>query len=113
MQELVMWGLGIGISIVVTIIGSLLAKKDAAQEKEIVALRTDHGKHISELWEMHNRDAQRLNDFEVRIAREHYVKQELDAKFDKLEIAFRDGFKDLGDKLDQIVRRLPNHSSDY
>lgn len=50
----------------------------------------------------HEIDVRELAELRERIAREHYVKQELDNKFDKLERAFTDGFKDLGTKFDRL-----------
>lgn len=85
----------IGVGVVIAIIGWLLRNKDAAQEKQ-----------ISELWDKHNDDAKALNDLRVQIAQNHYVKHELDQRFDKLEMAFREGFRELGDKFDKLAERL-------
>ena len=57
----------------VAIIGYFLRQKDAAQEKQITAL-----------WEKHDDDANKLEALRLQIASEHYVKRELDEKFDRL-----------------------------
>jgi hypothetical protein len=106
MNEVAMWILGIGVPVIVTVIGSLLAKKDSAQEREINDLRGAHEKQITELWNMHNIDAQALQDLRIQIASNHYVKQELDVRFDKLEAAFTAGFRDLGDRFDRLAEKL-------
>lgn len=89
------WILPTGVGIIVSVIGYLLAAKDNAQEKQITAL-----------WEVHNADASRLANLELHVAKEHYIKPELDAKFAHLEIAFRDGFHELGNKFDKLSDRL-------
>jgi hypothetical protein len=58
------------------------------------------------LFELHDRDAAALNDLKLQIANEHYQKRELDGKFDKLDITFRDGLKNLGDKFDNFSQSM-------
>jgi hypothetical protein len=83
------------IGIIVSVVGYLLAAKDSAQEKQ-----------ITELWNKHNEDADRLNGLTSRVDREYYVKHELDARFDKLEQDLKDVFRELGDKFDCFAERL-------
>lgn len=82
----------------IAIIGFFLRQKDEAQ-----------GKQISALWLKHDEDAKALADLKERIAREHYVKAELDARFQRLEDAFKDGFNELGNKIDRLSEVLLNH----
>lgn len=87
-----------GIFMLLGIVGWFLRAKDSAQEKQ-----------ISALWEKHDEDVRSLQELRERIAREHYVKAELDMRFQRLEDAFRDGFRDMGDKLDKISSLLLDH----
>jgi hypothetical protein len=80
---------------IATFVFWLLRNKDAVQAKQ-----------IDDLIRMHNEDAKRLQDLELEIARKHYVKDELDAKFDKLEDAFKIGFELMGTKFDRLSNAL-------
>lgn len=71
-------------------------------EKAFDQLWTKQRDDFAQLTVKHEADVRELAELRERIAREHYVKQELDNKFDKLERAFTDGFKDLGAKLDRL-----------
>ena len=87
-----------GIAMLLGVVGWFLRSKDEAQAKQ-----------ISALWEKHDEDVRSLQELRERIAREHYVKAELDMRFQRLEDAFRDGFRDMGDKLDKISSLLLDH----
>lgn len=71
-------------------------------EKSFDQLWTKQRDDYNQLIIKHETDVRELAELRERIAREHYVKQELDNKFDKLERAFTNGFKDLGTKLDRL-----------
>ncbi len=86
------------IMLLIGIIGFFLRQKDEAQ-----------GKQISALWLKHDEDAAALADLKERIAREHYVKTELDARFQRLEDAFQQGFQELGSKIDKLSEVLVQH----
>lgn len=77
----------------------LLRQKDLAQQKQ-----------ISMLFEKHDADAQRLQDLELDIAKHHYLKVELDPKFDRLALSFRTDMESLGLKVekltDAVIRRV-------
>lgn len=91
--------IGMGfLSVLFTVLWFLLRKKDEAQEKQIAVLFVKH-----------DEDAQRLRDLELDIAKKHYVKEELDRMFDRLEVTFKQGFASLGGKLDDMNRALTNH----
>lgn len=90
----------VGVMLLLGIIGFFLRQKDEAQ-----------GKQISALWLKHDEDAEALADLKERIAREHYVKTELDARFQRLEDAFQRGFQELGSKIDKLSEVLIQHLS--
>lgn len=73
----------------------LLQQKDSKQQKDIELL-----------WTKHDMDAKELELLKLQIASQHYVKTELDSKFDRMEETFRSGFKDLGTKVDQLTTAL-------
>ena len=73
----------------------LLRNKDARQEDSIKLL-----------FEKHDEDVRRLDSFQLEIARQHYIKPELDAKFDKLESAVKEGMDSLGKKFDRLSECL-------
>ena len=73
----------------------LLRNKDARQEDAIKLL-----------FEKHDGDSLRLDNFQLEIAKQHYVKPELDAKFDKLENAIKESMDSLGKKFDRLSECL-------
>lgn len=81
-----------------TVVWYLLRQKDARQQAA-----------IDLLFQKHDVDSKELQDLKLQIASQHYVKGELDTKFDKLEGAFRDGFASLGLKFDNLGQVLVNH----
>lgn len=83
------------LGVVFSVIGYLLRKKDEEQARQIALL-----------FSKHDADALALQELRVQLAREHYQKSELDARFDKLEAAFRAGFSDLGVKFDRLSEAL-------
>lgn len=82
------------------IIGWFLRSKDEAQAKQIALLFIKH-----------DQDAEALSELKERIAREHYVKGELDARFQRLEDAFKTGFHELGAKIDKLADAMVAHLS--
>lgn len=117
------------------IIGYLLSRKDAQQEQEILSqkqarevdlkvtqalsLQLASGletilhsqKEVQKLFELHDADAASLADLRLHIAAEHYHKKELDTRFEKLDLTFREGFKDLGDRFDKLTTALLDRSN--
>lgn len=79
-------------------------------EKKFDHLWTKQRDDYSQLLTKHEVDVRELAELRERIAREHYVKQELDNKFDKLERAFTGGFKDLGAKFDRLSDVIANRA---
>ena len=87
-----------GISGVGTVVWYLLRQKDD-QQAEAIAL----------LFKKHDEDYAELQALKLQIASQHYVKGELDDKFDRLESAFRSGFAELGAKFDRLGETLVQH----
>lgn len=81
-----------------SVVWYLLRQKDEQQ-----------GEQIKLLFKKHDEDAKELEALKLQIASQHYVKSELDLKFDKLESAFRDGFNALGNKFDKLGEALISH----
>ena len=78
-----------------TVLWYLLQQKDAKQQKDIELL-----------WAKHDLDAKELELLKLQIASQHYVKSELDSKFDRMEETFKEGFKSLGAKVDYLTTTL-------
>ena len=84
-----------GLGVFFTVLWYLLQQKDAKQQKDIELL-----------WTKHDLDAKELELLKLQIASQHYVKSELDSKFDRMEETFKDGFKSLGMKVDHLTTTL-------
>lgn len=87
-----------GLTLVFGTLGYFLKQKDAQQAHQ-----------IEMLFHKHDEDAKALQELRVQIAEGHYKKSELDAKFDKLEYAFKAGFDSLGYKFDKLSDVLVDH----
>lgn len=85
-----------------SIIWWILRNKDTNQDSKL----SDHQELIDLLFVKHDADVQRLTDLELEIAKKHYERTELDARFDKLEKSFKEGFSLLGDKLDKLSEKI-------
>lgn len=92
------WLIQGGILGLVSIVMWFLREKDEAQAKQIALLFLKH-----------DQDADALADLKERIAREHYVKGELDTRFQRLEDAFTHGFTELGAKIDKLSDAMMAH----
>ena len=93
--------------LIVPALAYLLNKKDASQEKEIVSLRETCGL----LFKKHDDDAAALASLRIEIAKEHYLKHELDARFHSLETAIKESSASLGAKFDKLADTLMVHLS--
>jgi len=92
----------IALPAVVGVVGWLLANKDAKQQEEIKLL-----------FKKHDADTEALRLLELKVAQNHYERPELDRKFDKLELAIKDGFSELGSDLREMTRALNKHLNDH
>lgn len=82
----------------VAVIGWFLRQKDEQQAKSIALL-----------FQKHDEDAANLAALRLEIAKEHYLKHELDARFVSLENTFKHGMHDLGAKFDKLSEILIAH----
>ena len=73
----------------------LLLQKDSKQQKDIELL-----------WTKHDSDVTELQQLKLQIASQHYVKAELDQKFDRMDTSMRSGFKVLSEKVEQLSKTL-------
>ena len=87
-----------GILGLIGIIGWFLRQKDEQQAKSIALL-----------FQKHDDDAKALADLRLEIAKEHYLKHELDARFLSLEQTFKHGMADLGAKFEKLSEILVAH----
>ena len=86
------------LGLLISIVGYLLQKKDHEQEKQ-----------LEDLYTKHHQDADRLHQVELKLASDHYVKSELDNRFDRLDISMKHGFETLGAKFDVLSAQLVAH----
>lgn len=89
-----------------SVVAYLLKQKDEKQGKEIAEMRAAMDRHVELLWQKHDTDAKDLSELRLHIASQHYVKTELDARFDRMEASFNHGFHDLSGKLDKLIDAL-------
>jgi len=90
----------------------LLNKKDASQEQQLTALKDLNEKlqkQIDLLFKKHDDDVAALNSLQLQIAKEHYLKHELDQRFQSLETTFRQGFDGLSTEFKGLSRILIAH----
>lgn len=81
-----------------TILWYLLTQKDSKQEEAIKLL-----------WQKHDIDAKELDNLKLQIASQHYVKAELDQKFNQMDATMRNGFNILSGKVDELSKTLLTH----
>ena len=86
------------VSILIGVVGWLLASKDTKQQQEIAVL-----------FKKHDDDAAALAALRVEIAKEHYLKHELDDRFRSLEQAIKESSATLGGKFDNLAETLVAH----
>ena len=92
------WILQALLAALVAVVAYLLRQKDEEQAKSIALL-----------FKKHDEDVEKLKVLELKVATDHYIKPELDAKFDKMETTFRLGFESLGSKFDKLTDILVAH----
>ena len=81
-----------------TLLWYLLTQKDSKQEEAIKLL-----------WQKHDIDAKELENLKLQIASQHYVKAELDQKFNQMDATMRNGFQILSGKVDELSKTLLTH----
>lgn len=95
-------------SILIVLVGWLLANKDTKQGELIVK----QDEQIAILFKKHDDDAAALAALRVEIAKEHYLKHELDSRFHSLEQAIKESSHTLGLKFDHLAETLVAHLID-
>ena len=85
-------------TILIGVVGWLLSNKDAKQQQEIAIL-----------FKKHDDDAAALAALRVEIAKEHYLKHELDDRFRSLEQAIKESSATLGKQFDNLAETLVAH----
>lgn len=88
-------------AILIGLVGWLLSNKDAKQAEEIKIL-----------FKKHDDDAAALASLRIEIAKEHYLKHELDSRFQSLEQAIKESSHTLGMKFDHLAETLVAHLID-
>ena len=89
------------VSILIGAVSWLLSNKDAKQQQEIAIL-----------FKKHDEDAAALAALRVEIAKEHYLKHELDDRVRSLEQAIKESSATLGMKFDHLAETLVAHLID-
>ena len=67
---------------------------------------------IQLLFKKHDADKDALDEFKLHVAGKHYEAHTVDEKFDKIENSVKDGFRDVGNKLDRLSGMMLNHITD-
>lgn len=88
------------IMLITGIIGWLLSRKDEQQAKEIATL-----------YRLHEEDSAKLEALQREVDREHYRKNELDSKFDKLDVSIKEGFAGLREDMKEMMTSFHAHVS--
>ncbi len=94
MEEIYKWGA----YALVGLLGWLLSNKDSKQAHEIELL-----------FQKHDQDAKDLAELKLVIAKEHYIKAELDERFRSLDQTFREGFRELNTQFAALSAALLAH----
>lgn len=111
---------GTAVTGIIALVINSIKQQNAAQQKELDELREKFNEkcefqqsQVTLLFQKHDEDVERLRGVEMRIASDHYIKPELDAKFEKIEVAVRQGFqevsgsmKGMGDRFDALAHQL-------
>ena len=87
-----------GLITLIGIVGFFLRQKDDKQAKEIALL-----------FKKSDENAAAHGSLRLEIAKEHYMKGELDTRFAHLERTFKEGFDTLGKKFDDLSIALLRH----
>ena len=64
---------------------------------------------IAALWVKHDEDAKKLEDLQRHVDKEHYIKSELDNKFDRLESTMKAGMDKLSHQFEILSDVLTQH----
>jgi len=95
------------------LIGWSLNRQIAQHEKENDEKFADVKKETDLLFKKHDDDAAKLQDLREMVLSQHYKREELDVKFERLEGAFKQGFASVGDKLDELNKTMTTHIGEH
>ena len=108
MEEFTTWW-SLGVVGVCTVLWWLIRQRDTTLNTEITDLECRRKADSEMLWQKHDDDVRRLQDVELDIARRHYVKEELDDRFDRIERSINNGMESLCVKMDRLSDALLKH----
>lgn len=94
------------ITMIFSALGYLLHQKDSRQEKDIQSIKADCKEKHDLLFRKHDEDEKELQEVKIILAGKHYERDELDAKFNRLEGAIRESSEKLGEKFDLMSKTL-------
>ena len=65
--------------------------------------------HIDALYELHRTDAAKLTDLEIKLAKEHYDKPEVNSIVADIKDTLQRGFDGMGERFDALARVFTDH----
>lgn len=97
------------VAALIAVVWNFLRKADEQQDKNLETTRDHLQKQCSILFIKHDEDAARLSELKESIARNHYERSVLDGKFQRLEDSMKNGFHEIGTKIDKLSDALMAH----
>ena len=102
------------ITIIFSVIGWLLSNKDDNQGKEMASIKSDHEKAINALRQDYEKDVDdikqsqrkdedKLTALELKVAGDHYNKDEVKSMFDSFKLYLDQRFNRLENSIDRIL----------
>jgi len=95
------------------LVGWSLNRQIAQAEKEREDERKHYDDQIKLLFRKHDEDANKLQDLRELVIGQHYRRDELDTRFERLETTFKNGFEDMGEKLDGLSKAMVSHIGEH
>lgn len=102
------WAFG-GVSLLFGVIGYLLSQKDKRQGEEIAEIKATCRADIENLYRLHHADHEKLSEYKLLVAQNHYTQPQIDFKFQQLDNTMREGFRILSADLKEMTRTLTEH----
>lgn len=99
----------LGVAGVCTVLWFFVRQRWSKQEQDFAEYKAKQSEETRLLWEMHHKDAGKLIDLELHIAKEHYLRGELDQRFNQLDTTFREGFKEMTREFRTLSEVLIKH----
>lgn len=96
-----------------TVIGWLLSRQIKQHEELDKEKFKDVEASIQLLFKKHDEDAAKLQDLRETVIGQHYRREELDVRFERLENTFKAGFDGVGDKLDELSKVMVSHIGEH